>query len=39
MTTQEFQKKIKRVLITEQEIQDKIQEVGAQISRASRCCW
>ena len=33
MTTQEFQKKIKRVLITEQEIQDKIQEVGAQISR------
>lgn len=29
MTTQEFQKKIKRVLITEQEIQDKIQEVGA----------
>ena len=28
MTTQEFQKKIKRVLITEQEIQDKIQEVG-----------
>ena len=31
MTTQEFQKKIKRVLITEQEIQDKIQEVGAQI--------
>ena len=39
MTTQEFQKKIKRVLITEQEIQDKIQEVGAQISRESRCCW
>ena len=33
MTTQEFQKKIKRVLITEQEIQDKIQKVGAQISR------
>ena len=33
MTTQEFQKKIKRVLITEQEIQDKIQEVCAQISR------
>ena len=33
ITTQEFQKKIKRVLITEQEIQDKIQKVGAQISR------
>ena len=38
MTTQEFQKKIKRVLITEQEIQDKIQEVGAQISREYEGC-
>lgn len=33
MTTQEFQKKIKRVLISEEEIQNKIKAVGAQISQ------
>ena len=33
MTTQEFQKKIKRVLISEEEIQSKIKAVGAQISQ------
>ena len=31
MTTQEFQKKIKRVLISKEEIQNKIKAVGAQI--------
>ena len=29
MTSSEFQQKIKRVLITEEEIQEKIKEVGA----------
>ena len=33
MTTKEFEQKIKRVLITEEEIQAKVREVGAQISR------
>ena len=33
MTTEEFEQKIKRVLITEEEIQAKVREVGAQISR------
>ena len=33
MTTQEFQKKIKRVLISKEEIQNKIKAVGAQISQ------
>lgn len=33
MTTQEFQKKIKRVLISEEEIQNKIKAVGEQISQ------
>ena len=42
MTTEEFEQKIKRVLITEEEIQAKVREVGAQISRGMReslCCW
>ena len=33
MTSSEFQQKIKRVLITEEEIQEKIKEVGEQISQ------
>ena len=33
MATQEFQKKIKRVLISKEEIQNKIKAVGAQISQ------
>ncbi len=33
MTTEEFEQKIKRVLITEEEIQAKVREVGAQSSR------
>ena len=33
MTTKEFEQKIKRVLITEEEIQAKVREVGAHISR------
>lgn len=42
MTKQEFEKGIKRVLIPQTEIQEKIQAVGAQITKEyeeSPCCW